>query len=134
MHSVRRIGYLLAATILGTSQAGLVQAKEEDSAYQWGRWAVLSPAAGGAEPYVAPDTPGAEFNARPGDASQFQPEVASIQPPVNTVPGVGPVDPGQPIVNLPPAPPPPVASAPGVGPVDPGQPIVNLPPAPPPPQ
>jgi hypothetical protein len=99
MRSLRRIGYLVAATILGISQAGLAQAKEEDSAYQWGRWAVLSPAAGGAEPYVAPDTPSAEFNARPGDASQFQPEILSVgtapEPPVQP-PIVVPNPPGQP--------------------------------------
>jgi hypothetical protein len=95
MRSLRRIGYLVAATILGISQAGMAQAKEEDSAYQWGRWAVLSPAAGGAEPYVAPDTPGAEFNARPGDASQFQPEILSVGTPSGP-PGVVPNPPGNP--------------------------------------
>jgi len=102
MRSVRRISYLAAATILGISQAGLVQAKEEDSAYQWGRWAVLSPAAGGAEPYVAVDTPGAEFNARPGDASQFQPEILSV--------GTAPEPPVQPpiVVPNPPGNPPPI--------------------------
>ncbi len=78
MRSQRPIVYLAAAAILGICQTGLAQAKEEDSAYHWGRWAVLSPAAGGAEPYVAVKTPGAEFNARPGDASQFQPEILSV--------------------------------------------------------
>lgn len=90
MRSQRPVIYLAAATILGICQTVAVQAKEEDSAYQWGRWAVLSPAAGGAEPYVAVDTPSAEFNARPGDSSQFQPEILSVgsepQPPI-TDPG-----------------------------------------------
>jgi len=99
MRSRRRIIYLAAATILGISQTGLTQAREEDSAYQWGRWAVLSPAAGGAEPYVAVNTPGAEFNARPGDASQFQPEILSTEtppPPPVQPPIVVPNPPGQP--------------------------------------
>ncbi len=58
---------------MGTA-ANAAQKKEEDSAYKWGRWAVLSPAAGG-EPYVAPLTPDAANNARPGDADEFQPVV-----------------------------------------------------------
>jgi len=99
MRSQRPIVYLAAAAILGICQTGLAQAKEEDSAYHWGRWAVLSPAAGGAEPYVAVKTPGAEFNARPGDASQFQPEILSG----NTPPPVT----DDPRDRLPPLPPPP---------------------------
>jgi len=97
MRSQRPIVYLAAAAILGISQTGLTQAKEEDSAYHWGRWAVLSPAAGGAEPYVAVKTPGAEFNARPGDASQFQPEILSVgtAPVTPLPPTVEPNPPGQ---------------------------------------
>jgi hypothetical protein len=102
MRSQRPIVYLAAAAILGICQTGLAQAKEEDSAYHWGRWAVLSPAAGGAEPYVAVKTPGAEFNARPGDASQFQPEILST--------GTPPPPPLQPpiVVPNPPGSPPPI--------------------------
>jgi len=44
---------------------------EQDSAYRWGRWAVLSPAAGGAEPYVAASMPGADYNAVPEIADTF---------------------------------------------------------------
>jgi len=135
MLSAKRVIYLAAGMVLGVSQTVLAASNEEDSAYQWGRWAVLSPAAGGAEPYVAVDTPGADFNARPGDASEFQPELASVEtpvvPPIERPPGVVPVDPGQPIINLP-APPPPGSGTPGVVPINPGQPIANLP-APPPP-
>lgn len=99
MPSVRQVSYLAAVTILGISLAPLsAQAKEGDSAYQWGRWAVLSPAAGGAEPYVAVATPGADFNARPGDASEFDPEIASVgtPPPSSGPPVVEPNPPGSP--------------------------------------
>jgi hypothetical protein len=96
MSSVRQISYLAAVTILGISFVSLsAQAKEQDSAYQWGRWAVLSPAAGGPEPYVAVKTPGAEFNARPGDASEFQPEIASFGTPPSGPPSLVPNPPGQ---------------------------------------
>ena len=59
--------------ILGSVANAANKKKEEDSVYQWGRWAVLSPAAGGA-PYVAPPAPDVAFNARPGDPG-FQPKV-----------------------------------------------------------
>lgn len=96
MLSAKRVTYLAAAVvILGVSQTALA-AQEEDSAYQWGRWAVLSPAAGGAEPYAAVATPGAVYNARPGDASEFQPEVASFETPPVEPPLVVPNPPGQP--------------------------------------
>jgi hypothetical protein len=131
MRSQRPIVYLAAAAILGICQTGLAQAKEEDSAYHWGRWAVLSPAAGGAEPYVAVKTPGAEFNARPGDASQFQPEILSVGT-APVPPGIGDIVPGDPIGNLPLPPPPPPAVPPSIGDLNPGQPIGNLPLPPPP--
>ena len=79
--SLVALGVVLA---LGGSQAvWAAQQKEEDSAYQWGRWAVLSPAAGG-EPYVAPQEPDAAKNARPGEADEFQPKalVGDVTPPV----------------------------------------------------
>jgi hypothetical protein len=127
MPSVRQVSYLAAATILGVSLIPLsAQAKEQDSAYQWGRWAVLSPAAGGPEPYVAVKTPGAEFNARPGDAEEFQPQVAGV----GAEPGVGDVNPDIPVVTVPPTPPPP---PPGTGDVNPGVPVVTVPPSAPPP-
>ncbi len=67
---------------MGTT-ANAAQKKEEDSAYKWGRWAVLSPAAGG-EPYVSHLTPDAVNNARPGEADEFQPNVLEedVTPPV----------------------------------------------------
>jgi len=133
MKSLKRVAALGLVLALGAGQeAWAAQQQEEDSVYRWGRWAVLSPAAGG-DSYEGSETPDAANNARPGEASEFQPVVASVgTPPVGTEPGVAPVDPGQPIVNLPPPPPPPVSSTPGVVPVDPGQPIVNLPSPPPP--
>ncbi|HFD81333.1 MAG TPA: hypothetical protein ENK05_13215 [Gammaproteobacteria bacterium] len=118
--SLVALGVILA---LGAGQAiGAQKQKEEDSVYQWGRWAVLSPAAGG-EPYRQPVTPVAEFNARPGDASEFQPLVAEVgQPPGG---GPGPVD--DPRDRLPPKPPvpPPVLD-------DPRDRLPPKPPAPPP--
>jgi hypothetical protein len=57
--------------------------QEEDSAYQWGRWAVLSPAAGG-EPYVAPIMPTAANNIRPDENGGFVPEILEdIENPVD---------------------------------------------------
>jgi hypothetical protein len=112
----KKLAALGLGLLLGGAQAvSAEQAALQDSVYKWGRWAVLTPAAGG-EPYVAALTPDAANNARPGEASEFQPTVI--------LPGVGPIDPGQPPVNLPPPPPP------GVGPIDP--PANNLPPPPPP--
>jgi len=116
MNAMRSVVALALGLLVGADQTVWAeQAKTQDSVYKWGRWAVLSPAAGG-EPYVAALTPDASNNARPGDASEFQPTVI--------LSGVGPTDPGQPPINLPPPPPP------GVGPIDP--PAINLPPPPPP--
>jgi hypothetical protein len=81
---------LITASVLlalGVSTGVYAAPKEEDSAYQWGRWAVLSPAAGGQDPYVAVNTPGADFNARPGDASEFEPKIEP-GPPVPPPPTV----------------------------------------------
>lgn len=103
---------LATAAILALGQSAVAQEATEDSAYQWGRWAVLSPAAGG-EPFRAPDAPGSDFNARPSDADAFQPEVLSIQvdPPI-TDPGDRPRPTPPPSITDPgdrprPAPPPP---------------------------
>ncbi|MGD8842404.1 MAG: hypothetical protein PVJ83_02925 [Gammaproteobacteria bacterium] len=103
---------------------------EQDSVYQWGRWAVLSPAAGGAEPYQAASTPGAEFNARPGDASEFQPELAGLGIPTVPAPSIGDVDPNIPVVTQPPTvrTPPNVIDSPSVGNIDPSVPLVTQPP------
>lgn len=80
--ALKQLVMMTAATGLWVScGAALAQQKEQDSAYRWGRWAVLSPAAGGAEPYVQATTPGANFNARPGDASIFDPTVTANAPP-----------------------------------------------------
>ncbi len=48
---------------------------EEDSVYEWGRWAVLSPAAGG-EPYRGASEPEASNNVRPDGADEFSPKIA----------------------------------------------------------
>lgn len=97
-----------AALTLG--QSAVAQEPAGDSAYQWGRWAVLSPAAGG-EPFRAPDEPGADFNVRPGEL--FGPEVLSSNtppvaddprdrlPPRPTLPPPGATDPRD---RLPPRP------------------------------
>jgi len=85
MNTARSLVALGVVLALGSSQAvWAAQQKEEDSAYQWGRWAVLSPAAGG-EPYVAPQEPDAARNARPGEADEFQPKalVDDVTPPVD---------------------------------------------------
>ena len=87
---------LAISTALAIGQSAVAQEPAGDSAYQWGRWAVLSPAAGG-EPFSAPDAPGAAYNVRPGDL--YGPEVASLgEPPVPPVrpPVVVPNPPGQP--------------------------------------
>ncbi len=131
---------------LGSTQSALAATlQEEDSVYDWGRWSVLSPAAGG-EPYHGAIEPQASHNVRPGDAAEFLPKVSSVsgpsevepeppltEPPTDNAPGVVPVDPDKPIVNLPPPPPPPGGGGVGVVPVDPDKPVVNLPSPPPPP-
>ena len=81
---------LAISTVLAIGQSALAQEPAGDSAYQWGRWAVLSPASGG-EPFRAPDAPGADFNVRPGDL--YGPEVASFDAPPQrpiAVPGFPP--------------------------------------------
>jgi len=98
MNSKTRLITLGLVLALGAGQeAWATQQKEEDSVYQWGRWSVLSPAAGG-EAYKAALAPDAANNARPGDADEFQPVVASV--------GTPPVEP--PPVEPPPVEPPPV--------------------------
>jgi len=98
------LGLLLA---FGAGQeAWAAQQKEDDSVYRWGRWAVLSPAAGG-DSYEGALTPDAANNARPGDASEFQPVVASVGTPIP--PPIQPPQPPQPpvVVPNPPGQPPP---------------------------
>jgi hypothetical protein len=99
MKSAKRIVVLATSMVLGAAQGAWAAQPppEEDSAYRWGRWAVLSPAAGGTEPYVQVATPGADYNARPGDASQFDPVVLSTEtPPPLGPPVVVPNPPGNP--------------------------------------
>ena len=140
--SMRLVALVL---VFGASQeVWAAQQKENDSVYRWGRWAVLSPAAGG-DSYKSSVTPDAANNARPGDAVEFQPEVASIgvppgsplQPPVVTPnpPGTSPPpgDPrGPPVVVV--VPPPVVTpNPPGISPPpgDPrGSPVVVVVPPP----
>jgi hypothetical protein len=101
MNTAKRILVLAAGVVLSAAHGAVAaQQAEEDSAYRWGRWAVLSPAAGGAEPYVQVATPGADFNARPGDASDFDPVVVlggeTPPPPAFLPPVVEPNPPGNP--------------------------------------
>ena len=108
MKSLKRVAALGLVLALGAGQeAWAAQQQEEDSVYRWGRWAVLSPAAGG-DSYEGSEKPDAANNARPSDASAFQPEVASV--------GVPPVQPPiePPVALLPPTvqPNPPGASPP----------------------
>ena len=92
------------ALALGMSAAAnAAKQKEEDSVYKWGRWAVLSPAAGG-QPYVAALTPDAVNNSRPGEADEFQPKVEQ-----SSRVGIVPINPDIPIEITPPSPPPPPA-------------------------
>ena len=105
---------LAISTALAIGQSAVAQEPAEDSAYQWGRWAVLSPAAGG-EPFSAPDAPGAANNVRPGDL--FGPEVLSTQAPPIGPPTIGDVDPTVPIISQPPTvrtPPAPIVQPPTV--------------------
>jgi len=78
MNAARGLVALSVALALGAGQqVSAAQKKEADSVYEWGRWAVLSPAAGGTEPYVAALEPDAINNARPQDADEFDPKVLS---------------------------------------------------------
>ena len=74
MNTLRNMLVLLAA---GAQTVWAERAAVQDSVYEWGRWALLSPAAGG-EPYVAALPPDAANNARPGEASEFQPKSRSF--------------------------------------------------------
>ena len=95
------IGVVVA---LGAGQQVVAaQKKEEDSVYQWGRWAVLSPAAGGPPPYVAALAPDAVNNARPEEAEEFSPKVLGL---VEPEPPPTPVEPPVVVPNPPGEPPP----------------------------
>ncbi|GEM_PF-3431739 len=78
MNTAKKLTVVGVALALGMSAAAnAAKQKEEDSVYKWGRWAVLSPAAGG-EPYVAALEPDAANNKRPGEADEFQPKVVEV--------------------------------------------------------
>ena len=119
MSASKHLIALAISTALAIGQSAVAQEPAGDSAYQWGRWAVLSPAAGG-EPFSAPDAPGAAYNVRPGDL--YGPEVLSTQappvgPPTVGPPTVGDVDPTVPIITQPPTvrtPPSPIVQPPTV--------------------
>jgi len=83
MNKKHLLAVSIATLLAGFTQSALAM-QEDDSVYEWGRWSVLSPAAG-SEPYRAPEETVAQFNARPGEADEFDPEVLSNpgQPPVN---------------------------------------------------
>ncbi len=87
----------LGLTLVQGAQAA--QPQEGDSVYRWGRWAVLSPAAGGNEPFVVANMPGTQYNPLPCDAG-FCPDV-TLQPP--SPPPPPPTD--DPRDRLPPPPP-----------------------------
>lgn len=102
MDANKHLTGLAMVAALAFGQSAVAQEPGEDSAYQWGRWAVLSPAAGG-EPFRAPDAPGSDLNARPSDADAFQPEVGSITqaPPIVSDPGDRPRPTPPPVINDP---------------------------------
>ncbi len=99
----KHLALLLTGIGLYGAQASFAAVPEGDSAYRWGRWAVLSPAAGGVQPFVAASTPETQFNPRPCDAG-FCPEVIATETP--------PPPTDDPRDRLPPAPPPQVADDP----------------------
>lgn len=88
MRSASSLVGLGLALALGAGQVVAATQQEEDSVYEYGRWAVLSPAAGVGEPYIAALTPDAANNLRPEEG--FSPVVLSSepvpQPPVVTDP------------------------------------------------
>ena len=92
----KHLAMLAAGIGLFVAQGAVAAQPEADSAYRWGRWAVLSPAAGGAEPFVAAVTPGADYNARPNDADAFDPKFTVNEAPGYQPPIVVPNPPGSP--------------------------------------
>jgi hypothetical protein len=76
MNTIRHVAVLCLTLALGAGQQLIAAEKEADSVYAYGRWAVLSPAAGGTEPYVASATPDAINNTRP--CEPFCPDVLSV--------------------------------------------------------
>lgn len=103
----KKVAVLAASIGLCLSQS-VFAAQEEDSAYRWGRWAVLSPAAGGAEPYAAASMPGADYNAVPEISDAFGPKVSLNETPVDDPRDRPPPLPTPPVVDDPrdrPAPP-----------------------------
>ncbi|MCO6411887.1 MAG: hypothetical protein J5I92_04005 [Thiogranum sp.] len=119
MRSASSLVAVGVALALSAGQAVAATQQEEDSVYQYGRWAVLSPAAGAGEPYVAPLTPDAAYNLRP---EEFGPEVDLLssgpQPPTPPEPPVvvpNPPD-NPPPVGDPRTPPPVVVPNPGTQP------------------
>ena len=78
-------GCVLTLLFGATANAAGQKKKEEDSAYQWGRWAVLSPAAGG-QPFVSPKMPAAANNIRPDEIGDTVPQILVNDTPVITPP------------------------------------------------
>lgn len=134
MKLIRQLSALSVALTLGAVQQVCIAAQGQDSVYKWGRWAVLSPAAGGPPPYVPALTPDAVNNARPEEAIEFSPQVLGLE-----APGVVPNPPGEPPPSGDPrSNPPPVIPTPIVAPNPPGAPPPtgdprNNPPSPVPP-
>ncbi|MGD2074897.1 MAG: hypothetical protein PVI91_02935 [Gammaproteobacteria bacterium] len=104
---MKRSGCLVGLGVVLALGAGQSVCVAEDSVYEWGRWAVLSPAAGGPAPYDAALSPDAKYNARPEEANEFSPKVlGGVQPPPSGSPEPvpGPEEPpgGDPRDRLPP--------------------------------
>lgn len=83
---------LIPALIMACMAAPVTAETEgdDDSVYSYGRWAVLSPAAGGGEPYVAALMPAAE-NLRPEESDDLEPEVVRFEVPTIPEPTDPPV-------------------------------------------
>ncbi|VAW72818.1 hypothetical protein MNBD_GAMMA15-1821 [hydrothermal vent metagenome] len=76
MKPAKKLVAVSIALVLGMSSAAdAATQREEDSAYQWGRWAVLSPAAGGSEPYAAGVSPVSLNSPRPETAPEYEPKI-----------------------------------------------------------
>ena len=118
MKLIKQLSALSVALTLGVVQPVCSAGQGQDSVYTWGRWAVLSPAAGGPPPYVPALTPDALYNARPEEAIEFSPQVLGLE-----APGVVPNPPGEPPPSGDPrSNPPPVIPTPIVVPNPPGVP------------
>lgn len=120
MKTTKTVFTAIAGVLLSAQAVTVMAASEQDSPYRWGRWAVLSPAAGGSEPFVAAVEPGATNNALPGEwdnpsvteSVSVSPPVVVPNPPGNPAP---PGDPRQSVIEPPVVVPNPGGTAPPTG-------------------